>query len=105
LPESWLKAKDKIDPRVPLVLASTADILGGNSGSPLINRNAELVGLVFDGNIQSLPGNFQFDERLNRALSIDSRAILEALRKVYGAGTLAEELSGQTISKAATKAH
>jgi hypothetical protein len=95
LPDTWLKAKTKLDPKTPLVVASTADILGGNSGSPMINQKAEVVGLIFDGNIQSLPGNFQFDERLNRALSIDSRAILEVLQKVYGAGMLANELAGK----------
>ncbi|HYH00896.1 MAG TPA: S46 family peptidase [Terriglobales bacterium] len=93
LPDSWLKAKNKVNPKVPFNLISTNDIMPGNSGSPLINQNAEIVGLIFDGNIQGLPGRFQFVERYNRAVSVDSRAITEALRNIYGATALAEELA------------
>ncbi|HTA66257.1 MAG TPA: S46 family peptidase, partial [Xanthomonadaceae bacterium] len=68
------------------------DIIGGNSGSPVINRNGEVVGLVFDGNIESLGGDYWFDERVNRTVAVHSGAILEALRKVYGADRLVAEL-------------
>jgi hypothetical protein len=72
---------------------STNDIIGGNSGSPTINKNRELVGLIFDGNIQSLVGNFDCDESVNRAISVDSRGMLEVLRNVFGADEVVEELT------------
>lgn len=92
LPESWLKAKSKLNLRTAMNFCSTNDIIGGNSGSPVINKNAELIGLIFDGNIQSLGGAFGFDESVNRAVAVDSSAILEALRNIYGASRLVEEL-------------
>jgi hypothetical protein len=95
LPESWLKAKDKVNRKTPLDFVSTNDIIGGNSGSPVLNRKAEIVGLVFDGNIQSLQGRFQFGDKASRAISVDSRAIVEALRKIYHAAPLADELTGR----------
>jgi hypothetical protein len=92
VPESWLKKKSAIDLKTPYNFVSTADIIGGNSGSPVLNKNAELVGLIFDGNIQSLVGNFIYDETQNRAVSVDVRAMTEALRKIYGAGEVLDEL-------------
>ena len=72
---------------------STNDIIGGNSGSPIINRNAEIVGLIFDGNLHSLGGGFWYDERLNRAVAVHPGAILESLNKIYGAERLVKELA------------
>ena len=92
LPPSWLKAKDHLTPSTPFDLVTTNDIIGGNSGSPLINRKAEIVGLVFDGNLPSLGGDYGFDIRNNRTVAVDSRALTEALRVVYGADRLVQEL-------------
>jgi hypothetical protein len=100
LAPSWLKMKSKLDLAVPLDYVSTADIIGGNSGSPTVNKDAEVVGIIFDGNIQSLALDFYYDDRQARAVSVDSRAVLEALRNIYGAEALANELTGP---KAAAK--
>jgi hypothetical protein len=94
LPESWMKSKPNLNLKTPLNFVSTADIIGGNSGSPTINKKGEVVGIIFDGNIQSLAGNFAFNDVQNRAVSVDSRGIQEALRKIYGATALADELMG-----------
>ncbi len=92
LPQSWLKAKERLTPTTPFDFVTTNDIIGGNSGSPVINRNAEIVGLVFDGNLPSLGGDYGFDIRNNRTVAVDSRALTEALRVVYGADRLVQEL-------------
>ena len=94
LPESWMKAKTKLDLKTPLDFVSTPDIIGGNSGSPTVNKKGEVVGIIFDGNLQSLPWNFAYSDVQGRSVSVDARGIQEALRKVYGATALADELLG-----------
>jgi len=103
LPESWLKSKPKLDLKTPLNFVSTADIIGGNSGSPTVNKKGEVVGIIFDGNIQSLSWNFAFSDVQARAVSVDSRGIQEALRKIYGATALADELMGGKSAAAGGK--
>lgn len=95
VPDSWVNARSSLDLKTPFNFVSDADITGGNSGSPVINSNAEIVGLIFDGNIQSLVGNFYFDDSVNRAVSVDVRGMFEALRKVYHADEVVRELMGQ----------
>jgi hypothetical protein len=95
LPDSWLKAKSKMNLSTPMNFCSTNDIIGGNSGSPVINSKAEIIGLIFDGNIQSLGGDYGFDETVNRAVAVHSSGIIEALSKVYTAEHLVSELLGQ----------
>jgi hypothetical protein len=92
LPQSWLDAKASLNMDQRLDFVTTNDIIGGNSGSPMINRDAQVVGLVFDGNIESLGGDYWFDERVNRTVAVHSGAILEALHKVYKADRLADEI-------------
>jgi hypothetical protein len=94
LPELCHKAKSSLNLETPFNFVSTCDIIGGNSGSPVINQKGEVVGLIFDGNIQSLMGNFYYDGSLNRAVSVHSAGMLEALRKIYGVNTLVDELMG-----------
>lgn len=93
LPPRWVEQKSKVNQATPFNFVTTNDIVGGNSGSPTINKNRELVGLIFDGNIQSLVGNFDYDESVNRAISVDSRGMLEVLRNVFGANEIVEELT------------
>jgi Peptidase S46 len=92
LPKSWWSAKDKLNLDTPFNFVTTNDIVGGNSGSPVIDKDAKIVGLVFDGNILSLGGDYGYDEKVNRTVSVHSSAILEALRVIYGAGRIADEL-------------
>ena len=92
LPESWMKAKDHVDPKMPLDMCTTNDIIGGNSGSPVINKDGEVVGIIFDGNIQSLGGDYGYDESVNRAVAVESSGIVEALDKIYDANRITAEL-------------
>jgi hypothetical protein len=92
LPQRWLDARGRIDPSVPFNLVSSNDIIGGNSGSPLIDREGRVVGAVFDGNIHSLGGDYGFDPRVNRAVSVTTAAIGHALDRVYGADNILREL-------------
>ena len=104
LPRSWLKSEKQLEGTTSMNFASTNDIIGGNSGSPVVNKDAEIVGLVFDGNIQSLGGEFGYDESSNRAVSVHSEAIIEALDKVYGATRVLEELRPGSTKVPAVKA-
>lgn len=92
VPKTWLEAEDKLDLDVPFNFVSTPDITGGNSGSPVVDRKGQLVGLIFDGNIQSLVLDFQYEDIVSRAVSVDIRAMKEALSKVYRADYLVEEM-------------
>jgi len=92
LPTRYWARKDSLDLSTPVDFVCTCDITGGNSGSPVIDRNAELVGLIFDGNIESLPGRFVYEDVKSRAVAVHSAYILEALRKLYDAGNLADEI-------------
>lgn len=96
LPKRWQDRKDKLDLDVPFNFVCTNDIIGGNSGSPIFNRNGEVVGIVFDGNIHSLVWDFQFDMKRARAVGVHSRAIIEAIEKVYDAKPLADEILGRS---------
>lgn len=93
LPQSWLDAKSSLNMKTPMDFVTDNDIIGGNSGSPVINRQGHVVGLIFDGNIHSLGGNFTFDDSVNRAIAVDTSAIEAALRKVYKLPKLADELA------------
>jgi hypothetical protein len=88
-------ARDKLNLATPLDFVSTADIIGGNSGSPVVNREGELVGLIFDGDIESLAGDYLYDGTRNRAVAVHSAGMLEGLRKIYGANALADQLEGK----------
>lgn len=100
LPQRWLSAKSKLELSTPFNMATTNDIIGGNSGSPVVNKDAEIVGLIFDGNIQSLGGDYGFDPAVNRAVSVHGAAILEALEKIYGAQRIVEEIRGTKAASA-----
>ncbi len=92
VPPSWTKARAALDLKTPFNVSTNNDIVGGNSGSPLIDASGRIVGLIFDGNIHSISGSYWFDAAQNRAVAVDTAAIREALTKVYHAGRLADEL-------------
>ena len=92
LPPRVAQARKRIDDRVPLVFATTADIIGGNSGSPVVDRNGEWVGVIFDSNLEGLGASYAYSETVARAIAVDVRAILHALDQIYDAPNLAAEL-------------
>jgi hypothetical protein len=94
---AWIDAKPNLNLATPLNFASTADILGGNSGSPVVNAQGEFVGIIFDGNEESLAGRYLYDAKVNRSVSVDSAGIIEALRKIYHAAPLADELESGRV--------
>jgi len=95
LPERWLKAREYLELDTPYNFVSTADIIGGNSGSPVFNKDLEIVGLIFDGNIQSLPNRYMYLEDVCRSVSVHSEGIKHALERVYKAYGLLAELGAR----------
>jgi S1-C subfamily serine protease len=94
LPARYVQGREKLDLSTPLDFVTTNDIIGGNSGSPVINAKGEIVGLIFDGNIESLVGDFVYEGETNRAVAVHTGGMTEALRKLYGAQKLVDELLG-----------
>ncbi|MBE7218259.1 MAG: S46 family peptidase [Caulobacteraceae bacterium] len=94
----WAAAQSKLNPNTVFDISTTNDIIGGNSGSPLINARAEVIGAIFDGNIHSLGGDYGYDPKLNRAVAVSAAAVSEALVKVYGADALAKELAASATN-------
>jgi hypothetical protein len=93
LPDSWLRAREDLDPDTPFNFVATTDITGGNSGSPIVAADGTLIGLAFDGNIHSIAGNYWFDQSINRTVGVNTAIMLEALDVVYGADHLIKELT------------
>ena len=92
IPDTWMKVKDQLDMQTPFCISTNSDIVGGNSGSPLIDAEGRIVGLMFDGNIHSISGDYWFDQAKNRSVALHPAIIREALEKVYGAKSLLAEL-------------
>ncbi len=92
LPQSWIDAEASLDKNTPMNFVSMGDVIGGNSGSPVVNTDGEVIGLVFDGNLHMLVGRYAYDERTNRTISVDARFIIESLKNVYKADSLVDEI-------------
>jgi hypothetical protein len=100
LPPRWIDRHDKLNLETRFNFVTTADVVGGNSGSPVVNETGELVGLIFDGNIQSLAGDFAYSDQQSRSVAVDIAAIIEALDKMYDAKPLVDELAaGKPVSR------
>jgi hypothetical protein len=95
LPKRYVDGRDKLDLSTPINFVTTNDIIGGNSGSPVVNRDGEIVGLIFDGNIESLVGDFVYDGTANRAVAVHTAGMTEAMIKLYGAQKLVDEIMGK----------
>jgi hypothetical protein len=95
LPQSWLDARSRLKADTVFNFVTTNDIIGGNSGSPVIDARGQVIGTAFDGNIHSLGGAYGYDGRVNRTVVVSTAAITEALRTVYGLDGLARELTGR----------
>jgi hypothetical protein len=92
LPWHWHEFKPALELKTPLNFVSTADIIGGNSGSPTVNAKGEIVGIIFDSNLEAMPNRFLYDDTQGRAVHVAGQGIIEALRKIYGAGRVLAEL-------------
>jgi S1-C subfamily serine protease len=99
LSERWANPPATLKLNTPMNFVSTNDIIGGNSGSPAVNKNLEVVGLIFDGNIESLPGDFIFDETSNRSVAVHSSGLLEGLEQIYKAERIVKELRAGKIAE------
>lgn len=99
IPDTWMRARDQLDMRTPFCISTSNDIVGGNSGSPLLDGSGRLVGLMFDGNIHSLAGRYWFDSANNRAVALHPAIIRLALEKVYGAHYVLAELTADPGAK------
>ena len=95
MPTRWLEKQRDLNLATPLNFLSTLDIIGGNLGSPVVDRNGELVGVIFDGNLEGLGGRYIYTDQKARAIAVDARAIVESLTKIYEADALVTELTAR----------